>query len=138
MLGTRAAMSAQLLRDPAVALLSSLAADVDATSAAAGGGRVGDGRVGDGRDAVPSALTGTRLGPARRRLIGAGRPVPAPVPAISGWARAVAAGAVIAGVAGTTSVVAAGMLARLARGPARGPRRSAPAPGVPLRPWRTR
>jgi hypothetical protein len=133
MLGTRAAMSAQLLRDPAVALLSSLAADVDATSAAAGGGRVGD-----GRDAVPSALTGTRLGPARRRLIGAGRPVPAPVPAISGWARAVAAGAVIAGVAGTTSVVAAGMLARLARGPARGPRRSAPAPGVPLRPWRTR
>jgi IMP dehydrogenase len=102
LLGARAAMPAQLLRDPAVALLSALASDVDA------------------RDAVP-----------------------APAPAISGWARAAAAGAVIAGVAaGTASVVAAGMLARLARGPAGGPRglaripaggprRSAPGVGRP-------
>ena len=98
MLGARGALSAQLLRDPAVALLSALASDVDAGGA-----------------------------------------VPAPAPAVSAWARAAAAGAVIAGVvAGTVSVVAAGMLARLARSPANGPRRSAPARGVPLRPRRTR
>jgi hypothetical protein len=110
MLGARAAMPAQLLRDPAVALLSSLVADV-------GGADLGSADLG-GADA--------------------GRAVLGPAPAISRWARVAAAGAVIAGVAGTTSVVAAGMMARLARGPASELRRSMPVWGVLLRPRRTR
>jgi hypothetical protein len=100
-LAERVAMPARMLRDPAVTLLSALAADVDA------------------REAGPGVLAGTRPGPARRRpSAAAGRPVRAPAPRVGAWTRVAAAGAMAAGVAGTTSFVAAGMLARLARGPA--------------------
>jgi hypothetical protein len=106
-LAERVAMPARMLHDPAVTLLSALAADVDA------------------REAGLGVLTGTRSGPARRRPgATAGRLVRAPVPRIGAWVRVAAAGAV---AAGTTSFVAAGMVARLARGPAsdgsRGPAR---------------
>jgi hypothetical protein len=108
-LAERVAIPARMLRDPAVTLLSALAADVDA------------------REAGLGVLTGTRPGPARRRPAAAARPVRAPALSIGAWARVAAAGAVAAGAAGTTSFVAAGMLARLARGPAsdgsRGPAR---------------
>jgi hypothetical protein len=127
-LAERVAMPARMLRDPAVTLLSALAADVDA------------------REAGPGVLAGTRPGPARRRPSAAagrpsaaGRPVRAPAPRIGAWARVAAAGAVAAGAASTTSFVAAGMLARLARGPASdGSRGSAPGWGATVRPRRTR
>jgi hypothetical protein len=109
-LAERVAIPARMLRDPAVTLLSALAADVDA------------------REAGLGVRTGTRPGPARRRTGGAaGRPERAPALGIGAWARVAAAGAVAAGAAGSTGFVAAGLLARLARGPAsdgsRGPAR---------------
>ncbi len=123
-LGARAARPEQFLEDPAVTLLSALAADVNAG------------------DAIPGDLPAPA--PAAHRRPASGCQVPrqvprrAPAPAISTWARAAAVNAVIAGVAGSTSVVAAGMLARLARGPASGPRRSARGRGVPFRSQRPR
>ena len=121
-LAERVAVPARMLRDPAVTLLSALAADVDA------------------REAGPGVLAGTRPGPARRRpSAAAGRPVRAPAPRIGAWARVAAAGAVAAGAASTTSFVAAGMLARLARGPASGGSRgSARGWGATVRLRRTR
>jgi hypothetical protein len=123
-LAERVAMPARMRRDPAVTLLSALAADVDA------------------RDAGPGVLAGTRPSPARRRpSTAAGRPAAAlaPAPGIGAWARVAAAGAVAAGAAATASFVAAGMLARLARGPAsdgsRGPARGR---GATVRLRRTR
>jgi hypothetical protein len=120
-LAGRAAVPARMRRDPAVTLLSALAADIDA------------------REAGPGVLGGTRPGPAgqRRRSAAAGRPARAP--RMSAWARVAAVGAVAAGIAGTASFVAAGMLARLARGPARDdPRAAARGWGAAVRPRRTR
>jgi hypothetical protein len=116
-LAARAATPAPMLRDPAVALLSALAADVDA------------------RDAVPGRRPGVLPGPARHLRRTAGVPVAASPRGTAAWVRAAAAGAV---VAGTTSVVAAGMLARLARGPAGGFGRSERGWGATVRPRRTR
>jgi hypothetical protein len=122
-LAGRAAVPARMRRDPAVTLLSALAADIDA------------------REAGPGVLAGTRPGPVgqRRRSAAAGRPAPAPAPRMSAWARVAAVGAVAAGIAGTTSFVAAAMLARLARGPARDdPRVAARGWGAAVRLRRTR
>ena len=69
MLAQRVAMPARMPRDPAVTLLSALAADVDA------------------REAGLGVLTGTRPGPARRRPGAAGRLVRPPAPRIGAWAR---------------------------------------------------
>jgi hypothetical protein len=104
-LAARAATSTPMLRDPAVALLSALTADVDTRD--------------DIRDDLPDTLPGSPL----LRVAAAAISVRASLPGIAAWVRATAASAVVAGVAGTTSVVAAGMLARLARGPASGSRR---------------
>jgi hypothetical protein len=106
-LAARAATPAPMLHDPAVALLNALTADIDA------------------RDAAPEARLRVLPGRARARRSAASVPVPPSPDGIAAWVRAAAAGAVVAGVAGTTSVVAAGMLARLARGPASGSRRLA-------------
>jgi hypothetical protein len=133
-LGARAAMSAPLLRDPAVALLRALAADAD------------------GRDAAADQPPGGTPNPASPRAVPVGSflsPVRAPAVA---WTMAAAAGAVGAGIAGSTGVVATDMLARLARsqaslvrgpaslarGPASRPRRSSRPWGVPMRPPRSR
>jgi hypothetical protein len=90
MLAGRAATPAAARRDPAVALLSALAADVDAA-----GDRFARTRVSR---------------PGRRRSATGGRPVRRRDRI--GWVRPGAVG-VAAGVAGALSVVAAGLLARL-------------------------
>jgi hypothetical protein len=88
-LAERVAMPARMQRDPAVTLLSALAADVDV------------------RDADLGVPAGTRPGPARpsparrRPSAAAGRPARAPAPRIGAWARVAAAGAVAAGSART-------------------------------------
>lgn len=128
-LAARAATAAPLLSDPAVALLSVLAADVDARDAVPEA--LADALRGE---ALADALRGEALADAFRgaarhhRIAAVGSPLPAPAPGITTWARAAAAGALVAGAAGTTSVVAAG---RLARGPASGPSRSGWASGRP-------
>jgi hypothetical protein len=91
MLAGRAATPAAVRRDPAVALLSALTADIDA--------------AGD-----PFARTRVSR-PGRRRSASRGRLVSRPAHRI-GWVRPGAVG-VAAGVAGALSVVAAGLLARL-------------------------
>jgi hypothetical protein len=119
-LAARAATPAPILHDPAVVLLSALTADIDA------------------RDAAPDARPSVLPGPARARRNAAGVPPPPSPGRIAAWVRAAAAGAVVAGVAGTTSVGAAGMLARLASGPASGSRRLARDWSSLVRPQRTR
>lgn len=120
-LAARAAAPAAMLHDPAVALLSALTADIDARDAAIGARDA----AADARDAAPGARPRVLRGPAHARRGAAGVPVRRSPGGIAAWVRAAAAGAVVAGVAGTTSVVTAGMLARLARGPASGSRRLA-------------
>jgi hypothetical protein len=91
LLAQRASAPPGLLDDPALALLSALAADVD------------------------EAGTGVRENWVVRR---------APSHSLAGWLRAAVAGVVVAGLAGTASLVTASMLARLTRGAGRGrPRR---------------
>jgi hypothetical protein len=86
LLAQRAAAPPGLLDDPALALLTALAADVDEPG------------------------TGVRQNwPVRR----------APSRSLAGWLRAAVAGVVVAGLAGTTSLIAASMLARLTRGAGR-------------------
>ncbi len=86
LLAARAATPAGLLDDPALALLSALAADVDQPG------------------------TSVRQEWVVRR---------APTRSLAGWLRAAVAGLVVAGLAGTTSLVTASMLARLTRGAGR-------------------
>ena len=74
---------------------------------------------------------------ALRGMTGCGRGRRAPSRSLAGWLRAAVAGAVVAGLAGTTSLIAASMLARLTRGAgvpgqAAGPRLGGP-PGPPHR-----
>jgi hypothetical protein len=97
-LAARAAPGPPMLRDPAASLLSALTADVDA------------------RDAGPAS----RPGPARCHRRPGRLPATAASRRTAAWIRVGAVAAVAAGVAGTMSVVAAGTLARLARGPASG------------------
>ena len=91
LLAQRAAAPPGLLDDPALALLTALAADVDEPGTGV-------------RQKWP-----VRRGPARRQ----------PSRSLAGWLRAAVAGLVVAGLAGTTSVVTASMLARLTRGAGR-------------------
>lgn len=86
LLAARAAAPPGLRGDPAFALLTALAADVDQPG------------------------SGVKQNwPVRR----------APSRTLAGWLRAAVAGLVVAGLAGTTSLIAAGMLARLTRGAGR-------------------
>jgi hypothetical protein len=86
LLAARAATPAGLRDDPALALLSALAADVDQPGAS------------------------VRQEWVVRR---------APSRGLAGWLRAAVAAVVVAGLAGTTSLVTASMLARLTRGAGR-------------------
>jgi hypothetical protein len=86
LLAARAATPAGRLDDPALALLSALAADVDQPG------------------------TSVRQEWVVRR---------APSRGLTGWLRAAVAGVVVAGLACTTSLVTASMLARLTRGAGR-------------------
>jgi hypothetical protein len=86
LLAARAATPAGLRDDPALALLSALAADVDQPG------------------------TSVRQEWVVRR---------APSRGLAGWLRAAVAGVVVAGLAATTSLVTASMLARLTRGAGR-------------------
>lgn len=86
LLAARAAAPPRLRDDPAFALLTVLAADVDEPGSGV-----------------------AQNWPARR----------APSRGLAGWLRAAVAGLVVAGLAGTTSLIAAGMLARLTRGAGR-------------------
>jgi hypothetical protein len=93
-LAERVAMPARMQRDPAVTLLSALAADVDVREADLG--------VLAGTRPSPARPGPARPSPARRRpSAAAGRPVRAPAPRIGAWARVAAAGAVAAGAART-------------------------------------
>jgi hypothetical protein len=111
-LAARAATPAGMRHDPAVALLSALAADIDAVPGPLARTREslpGRRRSASGRRRTVSGRGRTASG--HRRSLSAVRPVRRPAHQID-WARPGAVGAV-AGVAGALSVVAAGMLARL-------------------------
>ena len=96
-LAARGASEPGMLHDPALALLSALSADVDSPSTLP--------------HRVPAGAGNRRLGEAWEAMAGA------PSRGLAAWTRAAVAGAVVAGLAGTTSLVAASMLARLARSP---------------------
>jgi len=91
LLARRAGAPPGPLGDPALALLSALAADVDEPG------------------------TGVRENWLVRRAPSRGQPGRS----LAGWLRAAVAGLVVAGLAGTTSLVTASMLARLTRGTGR-------------------
>jgi hypothetical protein len=137
-LAARGAASAQLSHDPALALLGALVADVDTpgTRAERGAapGLAADRREAHGRAAHGAAGPGglaspawpARRTPARRAAAqrAAARQALAGAQSrgATAWLRAAVAGGVVAGLASVTSLIATSMLARLARGPARGGR----------------
>ena len=107
--------------DPAAALLAALVADVDVPGAA--DELAGRRAASRGRGAAWEATAWETLA----RL---------PSRGLAAWLRAGAAGAVVAGLAGTTSLLTASMLARLSRGTAgrgRVPSRGWPQGGWPRR-----
>ena len=109
-LAARGAAGPEQAHDPALALLSALAADVDAPSARAGHAAMPPGSP--GQLAWPCRAAAGRA-PAWQALAGAqsrGAAV---------WLRTAVAGGVAAALASVTSLIVTGMLARLARGPAR-------------------
>ena len=113
MLAARAAAGPELTHDPALALLGALAADVETPAARAEHAGVWPG--GPARPAWPARAAAERA-TAWQALAGAqsrGAAV---------WLRTAVAGGVAAALATVTSLVATVMLARLARGPARGGR----------------
>jgi hypothetical protein len=104
LLAARAATPAAVRRDPALALLSALTADIDA----------GDVTPGPLTRARPSLSRPSLSRPSlpQYRRSASGRHPARRLARRTGWARPGAVG-VVAGVAGALSVVAAGMLARL-------------------------
>ena len=110
-LAARGAAGPQLLHDPALALLGALAADVDTPGTRAERVAAWPGGPAQpawpGRAAAEPAVAWQSLADAQPR----GAAV---------WLRTAAAGGVVAGLASVTSLIATSMLARLARGPARG------------------
>jgi hypothetical protein len=116
-LAARRAAGPQLSHDPALALLSALVAEVDTPSTLAGADH--------GWPDWPRRAAAEQSG-AWQALAGASSQDAA------GWLRAGVAGGLAAGLASVTSLIATSMLARLARGPARGGR-WAQRPGRPRR-----
>jgi hypothetical protein len=131
-LAARCAAGAQLPHDPALALLGALIADVDTPStragpgdAAPGGARPGDAAPGGARpgDSRPGGLASPAWPGRAAAQRAAARHALAPQSrGVAAWLRAAVAGGVVAGLASVTSLIATSMLARLARGPARGSR----------------
>jgi hypothetical protein len=134
-LAARGAAGPDLPRDPALALMAALLADVDTPGTLAG---TGDHGLGDLQHARARRARGpyTRARPARGRHAQARATWPGraaeraeawqalavPSRGAAAWLRAGVAGGVVAGLASITSLIATSMLARLARGPARGSR----------------
>ena len=118
-LAARGAAGPVPLDDPAAALLAALSADVDVPA------RQDQPVIRPVMAPAAAAVTGTMAA--------------APSPGLAAWLRAAVAGAVVAGLAGTTSLITASMLARLSRGaggrgrvpgPRLGP--AGPVPSLPL------
>jgi hypothetical protein len=112
------AAGTELTHDPALALLGALVADVGTPGTLPEPGVPGPGDSGRtlGRARWPGRAAGQRA-EAWQALAAA------PSRGAAGWLRAAVAGGVVAGLASITSLIATSMLARLARGPARGGRR---------------
>lgn len=120
-LAAGAAAARPLPRDRALMLLCALVADVDTPDAVRGGHPRQ--RSGAGTAAGAGPMSDREV--AMRAASGG----------VAAWLRAAVSGAVVAGLAGTTSVVATSMLARLSRDPA-SPGRSAGRGSVASRPRR--
>lgn len=152
-LAAGAAAARPLPRDRALMLLRALVADVDTPDAVRGGhprqrsgagtaaGAGPDGRPAADPSARPAAAASDWL-PSARPAAAAGGPMSdrevamrAASGGVAAWLRAAVSGAVVAGLAGTTSVVATSMLARLSRDPA-SPGRSAGRGSAASRPRR--
>ena len=103
----------QLLHDPALALLRALAADVDTPQTRAG--RAVAWPPGPAQPAWPGRAAAGRAGAWQSLADAQSRGAAA-------WLRTAVAGGVVATLASVTSLIATSMLARLARGPARGVR----------------
>ena len=116
-LAARGAAGLEPADDPALVLLGALVADVDTPGTVTGPGAPGlDGRQSAlARAGRPGPAAGQRA-EAWQALAGA------PSRGAAAWLRAAIAGGVVAGLASVTSLIATSMLARLARGPARGGR----------------
>ena len=115
-LAARRAAGSELTHDPALALLGALVADVDTPGTRTEPGLPGPGDLQRAWAGWPDRVAGQRAGawPALAGTQSRG---------VSEWLRAAVAGGVVAGLASITSLIATSMLARLARGPARGGRR---------------
>ena len=118
-LAARGAAGPELAHDPALALLGALVADVD-TPGTAGGRLVSPGWT---TSRAPSARAGWPGRAAGQRAEAWHALAAAPSRGAAAWLRAAVAGGLVAGLASITSLIATSMLARLARGPARGGRR---------------
>ena len=116
-LAARGAAGPELIRDPALMLLGALVADVDAPGTVTEPSLPGLDEPGRGpaRAGWPGRATGQRA-EAWPALAGASSR------GAVAWLRAAVAGGVVAGLASITSLIVTGMLARLARVPARGGR----------------
>jgi len=137
-LAARGAGGPQHSRDPALALLGALVADVDVPGAPAGHGDAGQADLSSGR-AAGAGRAGGAGGPGGPGAAGQAQPAwpgRVAVQRAAAWQalagaqsrgvaarlRAAVAGGVVAGLVSVTSLIATSMLARLARGPARGGR----------------
>jgi hypothetical protein len=137
-LAARGAGGPQHSRDPALTLLGALVADVDMPGAPAGHGDAGQADLSSGR-AAGAGRAGGAGGPGGPGAAGQAQPAwpgRVAVQRAAAWQalagaqsrgvaarlRAAVAGGVVAGLVSVTSLIATSMLARLARGPARGGR----------------
>ena len=116
-LAARGAAGPEPADDPALVLLGALVADVDTPGTVTEPGAPGldDRQSALARAGRPGRAAGQRA-EAWQALAGA------PSRGAAAWLRAAIAGGVVAGLASVTSLIATSMLARLARGPARGGR----------------
>lgn len=106
-LAARGAAGAGLAHDPALTLLGALIADVDTPGTRHPGSQPGRAAAWPGRAERAAGWPALSGAPSR---------------GAAAWLRAAVAGGVVAGLASVTSLIATSMLARLARGPARGGR----------------
>ena len=137
-LAARGAAGPDLTRDPGLALLGALVADVDTPGTLPGPGDHGLADLQRARArrarAQPARARSARARPSRGRHAQARATWPGPAAdqraeawqalampprGAAAWLRAGVAGGVVAGLASITSLTATSMLARLARGPAR-------------------
>ena len=138
-LAARGASGPQHSRDPALALLGALVADVDRPGAPpgagdnsgqadpwpGGAGDAGGARRGQAPPAWPGRMAAQRSAAWQGRAGAQSR-------GMAAWLRAAVAGGVVAGLVSVTSLIATSMLARLARGPVRGrPVAAAARPAAP-------